>query len=218
MPAPFLRQFLPDLNHPAKVTRYIDNHYHLEMIAENNRQLVDYQAQSLRLQHEAAVVNIRAMGEIAHRQDQTNSLLSALVGGMDRLSNSMDALNTTASKTLDAVYEQTEVLQAGFEEIAAQMLEQQKVLQEIANTLRRPYKIKALELLNEADRALKTGMKASGRDQDEEYKDAARLLRDVLDNPIGSRNYVAWFQTGWLNWKSKQNLAEAEEAFYQQPD
>jgi hypothetical protein len=67
----------------------------------------------------------------------------------------------------------------------------------------------------EADRALKNGMKASGRDQEEEFKDAARLLRDVLDNPIGSRNYVAWFQTGWLNWKFKQHLADAEEAFYQ---
>jgi len=31
----------------------------------------------------------------------------------------------------------------------------------------------------------------------------------------GSRNYVAWFQAGWLNWKAKSNLAEAEEAFYQ---
>jgi hypothetical protein len=180
MPAPFLRQLLPDLSHPAKVTRYIDNHYHLEMIAENNRQLVEYQAQSLQLQREAAIINIRAMGEIAHRQDQTNSLLSALVGGMDRLSNSMDTLNATASKTLDAVYEQTEMLQAGFEEIAARMLEQQKVLQEIADILRRPYKMKALELLNEADRALKNGMKASGRDQEEEFKDAGRLLGDVL--------------------------------------
>ena len=58
-------------------------------------------------------------------------------------------------------------------------------------------------------------MKASGRDQEEEYKDAARLLGDVLANPIGSRNYVAWFQTGWLKWKFKRNLPEAEEAFYQ---
>ena len=58
-------------------------------------------------------------------------------------------------------------------------------------------------------------MKASGRDQEEWYKDAARLLRDVLDNPIGRGNYVAWFQTGWLKWKFQRNLAEAEEAFYQ---
>lgn len=215
MPAPLFHQFLPDLSHQAKVTRYIDNHYHLEMMADNNRQLVEYQARSLRLQHEAAIVNIRAMGEIAHRQDQTNSLLSTLVGSMDRLSTSMDTLNATASETLDALYAQTEVLQEGFEDIAMRMMEQQRVLEGIADILRRPYKTKALELLNEADRALKTGMKTSGRDQQEEFKDAARLLRDVLDNPIGSRNYVAWFQIGWLNWKFTKNLAEAEEAFYQ---
>ena len=89
------------------------------MVAENSRQLVEYQAQSLRLQHEAAITNIRAMGEIANRQDQTNSLLSALTG-------SMDTLNATASQTLDAVYAQTDVLQEGFEEIAARMIEQQR--------------------------------------------------------------------------------------------
>jgi hypothetical protein len=76
----------------------------------------------------------------------------------------MDTLNATASKTLDAVYEQTEALQAGFEEIAARMLEQQKVLQEIANVLRSPYEKKALELLKHAERALNNGMKTSGRD------------------------------------------------------
>lgn len=208
MTAPFFRQFFPDLSHPAKAQRFIDNHYHLEMVADNSHQIVEYQAQMLQLQQQAAITNIRAMGEIAHRQDHTNSLLSALTG-------SMDTLNATATQTLHAVYAQTEVLQEGFEEIAARLLEQQRVLQQISDILRRPYKAKALELLNEADRALKTGAKASGRDQEEWYKDAARLLQDVLDNPIGRSNYVAWFQTGWLKWKFQRNLAEAEEAFYQ---
>jgi tetratricopeptide (TPR) repeat protein len=237
MPAPFFRQLLPDLTPHARVVRHIDNHYHLEMVAENSRQLVEYHAQSLRLHHEAAIANIRGMGEIAHRQDKTNSLLSALVGGMDQLSDSMDTLNTTARETRDAVYAQTQVLQEGFEDIAVvlqegfediavilqegfediatRMMEQQRVLQEITNILRRPYETKALELLKEADRALKNGMQTSDRDQQEEFKDAARLLGGVLENPIGSRNYIAWFQAGWLNWKFKGNPAEAEEAFYQ---
>ena len=215
MSAPFFRQLLPDLTRHARVVRHIDNHYHLEMVAENSRQLVEYQAESLRLHHESAVANIRGMAEIAYRQDQTNSLLSTFMGGMDRLNDSIEALNTTATVTLDAIYTQTEVLQKGFEDVATRMIEQQHVLEGIADILRRPYKMKALELLNEADRALRTGMKASDRDQQEEYKDAARLLRCVLDNPIGNRNYVAWFQTGWLNWKFKSSLAEAEEAFYQ---
>jgi hypothetical protein len=180
----------------VKVERYIDNHYHLEMVAENSRQLVEHQAQSLRLQHEAAIANIRGMAEIAHRQDQTNSLLSALVGGMDRLNQGMDQLNATAAETLDAMYEQTDVLREGFEAIARQMLKQQRVLEGIADILRRPYETKALELLREADGALKMGMKSTGRDQQAEFADATRLLKEVLDNPIGSRNYVAWFQKG----------------------
>jgi len=210
MPAPLLRQFLPDSTHPAKVTRYIDNHYHLEMIAENNRQLVDYQAQSLRLQQEAAISNIRAMGEIAHCQDQTTNLLSTLVGGLDclnatvvsgldylndamgRLSDGMDTLNATASEALDALYAQTEVLRAGFESIASRMMEQQRALEAIADILRQPYETKALELLKEADHALKNGMRASGRDREEEFRDSARLLRNVLDNPIGETG-VAFF-------------------------
>lgn len=110
---------------------------------------------------------------------------------------------------------QTQVLQEGFEDIAERMMEQQRVLEQIADILCRPYETKAQELFEEGDYALQNGMKASGRDQEEDYKDAMRLLREVLNNPIGSRNFVAWFKTGWLNWQFTRNLAEAEEAFYQ---
>ena len=215
MPAPLSRQFLPIMTPTARVERYIDSHYHLEMVAENTSQLVDYQERSFRLQQEAAVSNLRAMAELSHRQDETNGLLTTLVGGMDRLNEGIDDLNATATETLDAVHMQTGVLRSGFEEIATRILEQQRVLNDIADVLRRPYETKALELLKEADRALKNGMKSSGRDQQEEFKDAARLLADVIENPIGSRNYVAWFQTGWLRWKFSGNVAEAEECFYQ---
>jgi len=58
-------------------------------------------------------------------------------------------------------------------------------------------------------------MQASGRDRQEEFKDALRLLTEVLNNPIGSRDFVAWFQIGWLKWKDKQDLPGAAEAFYQ---
>lgn len=213
MPAPFSRQFLPINTSETQLARRIDDHYHLEMIAENSGQLVACQTQALSLQRDAAIANLRGMAEIAGRQDatnamlgQTNSLLSCLVGGVDRLNNSMDALNETATQTLDALYEQSEVLQAGFAQIADLMMKQQKTLEEIAVTLSRPYETQALELLSEADRALKTGMKTAGRDQKAEFADASRLLTQVLANPIGSRNYVAWFQTGWLKWKSERDL------------
>ena len=167
------------------------------------------------MQHDVAIANLRGMAEIAGRQDQTNSLLSTLVGGIDNLNDSMNELNATAYEALDAIYAQTEILREGFQQVAQMMLQQKKVLDHIADVLRRPYETKVLELLQEADSALKQGMQSTARDQKAEFADAARLLNDVLDNPIGSRNYVAWFQVGWLKWKSDQKIAEAEEAFYQ---
>lgn len=211
MPAPIIRQLLPD----NKNIRSIDNHYHLEMIADNGHQIIEYQAHSLRLQHEAARANLLVMAEIAGQQDQTNSQLSSILDGILTLNDSLDLLNATATETFDAICAQTEVLQAGFREMAQLMMQQQEVLQQIAYTLSSPYETQALELLREADLALKTGMKSAGRDQKAEYADSMRLLQDVLNNPIGSRNYVAWFQVGWLKWANAHDFAGAEEAFYQ---
>ncbi len=209
MPAPFTSHLIP-VN-----IRSIDNHYHLAMVAESSRQIVEYQAHSLRLQHEAAKSNHRGMAELAGRQDGTNRLLSSLLDSMDAFNNSLNALNATAEDTLDAIYAQTEVLQAGFGEMAQLMMQQQEVLKRIAYVLSHPYETRALELLHEADSALKTGMKSSGRDQIAEYADSMRLLKEVLNNPIGSRNYVAWFQVGWLTWNNESDFVRAEEAFYQ---
>jgi len=188
--------------------RYLDNHYHLEMIARDSSQVVAYQREALKLQHEAAVSNIRGMAEIASRQDMTNELLSNLLGGVDYMCDSLDALNATAERTLAAVND-------GFTALANHMIEHRKVLDQISYTLRHPYEAQMLELLAEADSALKQGMGEMGRDQQEGYKDATRLLGGVLQNPVGSRNYVAWFQTGWLHWKYGENIAAAEEGFYQ---
>jgi tetratricopeptide (TPR) repeat protein len=116
---------------------------------------------------------------------------------------------------LGAIYAQTRVLQEGFEQVAQMMMQQQKVLKQIADVLCHPYETKVLELLREADHALKQGMTSTGRDQKAEFGDATKLLNGVLKNPMGRRNYVAWFQVGWLKWKYELNIVEAEEAFYQ---
>ncbi|MBC8140905.1 MAG: hypothetical protein H7Y38_05630 [Armatimonadetes bacterium] len=71
------------------------------------------------------------------------------------------------------------------------------------------------QLLIEAARALKNGMMSTGRDQTEEFKDALGLFREAQAGAIGARNYVVWFQIGWILWKTGESLAEAEEAFYQ---
>ena len=53
-----------------------------------------------------------------------------------------------------------------------------------------------------------------GRERDDDFEDASHLLQEVIKNPIGNQDYVAWFQTGWLQWKHFRNLPEAERAFH----
>jgi tetratricopeptide (TPR) repeat protein len=219
MPAPLDRIVLDDLV-PGRI-RQIEQEYHVEMIAENTSQLVRYQAATLRLQADAAATNLRAMGELAARQDQTNSYLggmaqdlNTMVRGIDRLNTGMDDLNVTAEATLSSINDMSAMLGESLKLISHQIMQQQQVLEAIAEMLRRPYETRALELRREADRWLTNGMRHTGRDRDEDWKDAMRLLRTTTENPIGMQDYVAWFQIGWLLWKHTKNVPEAEEAFY----
>ena len=215
MPAPFLQRYWPLMSPEEKLARTIDDHYHLGMIAKDSKTIADYSAQAFRMQHEAAIATLRGMGEIASRQDQTNSLLGQTNDLLSSLVGEMEDLNETAAETLHAVRHQTEVLQVGFDAVGRAMVQQHKTLEKISSVLSHPYETKVLELLQEADRALKQGMRSSGRDQREWFADAARLLKHVTENPIGSGNYVAWFQLGGLAWKADKNYGAAEEAFYQ---
>jgi tetratricopeptide (TPR) repeat protein len=101
-----------------------------------------------------------------------------------------------------------------FERIAKQHLKDQKTLRQIASALRESYEAPFLGMRNEAEKWLISGMKRAGRDRDEDFNDAIRLLRASLDSPFGTGDYVAWFQLGWLLWQHEHNLAGAEDAFY----
>ena len=190
---PLARLVLGDRDITPNTMRAINCEYHLEMIAENSKQLMDYHRASLRLQWESAADNLRA-------HQETNRYLSSIEAGIDRL-------NDTVTEGFDAVTD-------GLERISKQMMQQQRILNDIAEILRRPYEAKVLELRREAHKWLTSGMKTTGRDRDESWKDATRLLHTVIENPIGMQDYVVWFQHGWLLWKHKKNVPEAEEAFY----
>lgn len=204
------------------IAREIDTHYQLCVTTRSPQQLIDVQRRTLALQHIAAAANIRALADIAAGQQEAVELLSyidsgiyEIAAGIADIGAGMHDLNAAATQVLHALQEQSEILLIGFSQIADQLAEQQRILSDISSTLRSPYETQALELLREADRALASGMSSSGRLQADDYRDAARLLRLVLDNPIGSRNYVARFQTGWLNWKADNDLPAAERAFYE---
>ncbi|MBI2806778.1 MAG: hypothetical protein HYX68_17500 [Planctomycetes bacterium] len=71
---------------PSKrLTREIDNHYHLQLVAANAAHIVEYQERAFRLQRESAAANLRALAGLASRQDTTNRILNDLVDGLDQL-------------------------------------------------------------------------------------------------------------------------------------
>ncbi|GAB4456367.1 MAG: hypothetical protein OHK0029_14150 [Armatimonadaceae bacterium] len=96
-----------------------------------------------------------------------------------------------------------------------EVLERQAQLQEITVTTRRLHQNAQMKMLDEADAALRHGMRASGRDRQEDLRDSLRLFRTVLEDPVSGRDYYAWFHIGWILWHLEGNFAEAEEAFYQ---
>lgn len=213
----------PRTSDSAKYLRYreVENHYHLEMIASSGDEIVEFQTASLALQAHAAANSIRGFHAIAHLQGEANDRLSQLADGMTQLcqgiellNEGLDSLNETAAATLAAISEQTGAIKNGFAVMAEQMLVQHKTLLQIAQKLRRPYETQMLELREQADKWLTNGMRNTGRDQEEDYRDAMRLLQEVIKNPIGNQDYVSWFQIGWLRWKHTDLITEAEEAFY----
>jgi len=180
--------------------RQIDNHYHAAMIAENTQELVEYQRRLFRLQVESTAASLGMMGDIARRHDVANELLGAIVEEMSALREGIQQLNETVEQGLTA--------------IAELLFKQHETLLKIEQVLRQPYETQALEIRKQADKWLKSGMRHTGREREEDYADAMRLLREVTKNPIGNQDCVTWFQIGWLLWKHTKEIAEAEESFF----
>lgn len=196
--------------------RVIEAEYHLELAARNTGEIVAQQAELLGLQAQAAEMNLRAAGELARRQDETNELLGAgfseIAEGINQLTEVMGEGFSQLSATLSSGLQ---TVAAELQTISKQLWQQHQTLNQVVELLRQPYGTQAKELLREANKWLEQGTRRSGRDRDEDWKDAMGLLQEVIGNRIGKQDYLAWFQIGWLHWKHNDNFAGAEEAFYQ---
>lgn len=221
--APLLKQF--ELTGKRPELRAINNEYFSELIANQNKQLLQFKAAEMRLQAEAAVRMVRGLEEIADQQAASNLL-------MDSMSDSLESIADSAHRIVGQLDQIDDTLQSGFSEIqgtlqhgfatvagflaraVTTLQQQQKTLSEISATLSRPYDTKAQELLREGQKWLVMGAKCSGVEREEDWKDALRLFGAVLENDIGRQNYVAWFNIGYLRWKHLGDPAEAEKAFF----
>lgn len=210
--APLAKLVLGDLV-PERI-RELELEHHVEMIANDSRQIAHYQASLLRLQSESAALNLRAMGHLAGQQELTNSYLQDITGGINRLNNTLqdgfDDVNANLQEGFNAV---TGVLQEGFQVLADRLLQQHESLLYIAKITRQPYDNQVQNLWEKANNCLDNGRRSTGRDRTTWYNQAVVHIKSILDNPAGREDYIAWFEMGWLNWKHLQELQAAEEAF-----
>ncbi len=143
---------------------------------------------------------------------EANRQLGQMAQSLGSIQSEMSHLNQSTSTLIGLVEMQSAVIERGLERMAHQLFRQTKVLDDIACLLHNPYEAQVQELLRTADAALQSGASSTGRDREEDFNDARKLLQVVVDNPIGSRNFVAWFQIGWLQWKDSGNFPAAEES------
>ena len=220
MSAP-LSYFLFQGGLPERV-REIDQNYHVESIAQNTGQIRDLQVEILRSQAAVVATDMRGFSALASRLDHGNATLEAIQRStelhgdatLEAIHRSAEFLSDTLQGGLDNLSDSLAAVSATLNTIAGEILQQRDILEQIAEQLRRPYEAQVLELRSEAHRCLTRGMRNVGRDRDEDWKDALRLLHATTENPIGMQDYVAWFQLGWLRWKHENNVQSAEEAFY----
>ena len=193
MPTPFLRRFFPHLPAEGTAERLLDHEYQLECLAAgetDNSRLREY-LQFLSDTHTAlAQQNLRA-------------LAGGAGGTLADLLAAPYPAGTLSFAPADVPADDRARLIARLRErgMATTALLEGTVTGDSGTQA-------------EAVRALKNGMIAQGRDQQEEFKDALSLLREAQGGAVGARNYVVWFQIAWILWK-QNDLAGAEEAFYQ---
>jgi hypothetical protein len=187
MPTSILDHLLP----LPREYREIDNHYHLELAATRAADIEEYLVASQAALEEVAATNLRALTSLVGLQQDTNLLLTGLLGGIDQVAEILDDIHAVGVETVRSIRE-------GFAGLAAQMFEQQAVLEQIVDVLRRPHETQVRELLRRARRLLQDGVRTVGREQQENYADANRLIDVALANPIGGTHYLPWFLKGWL--------------------
>jgi len=203
--------------------RAINREYHLELTAKNTGELRAAQAVQMRMQAEAAVMNLRAMGEINRT---VGGLDGTLISGFDALAREIASLNSSLGdldEHLVSGFNQVDAtLRKGFSLVAQEIIQvgealqrQQMTLNEIAHVLHNQLEAKVQELLREGLKWLEEGEKSEGREQMDYRKDALRIFDEVIRDPKGATNFIAWFNAGYVHWRMGQDTARAEECFYQ---
>lgn len=179
-----LRFSLAQLLAPDGV-RQIDRDYHIAMIAANSGEVVELHRRAVR-QH---VQQATQAAESNHKLGRISNQLHDIAGAMEHIDATLVS-------------------------IAESVVEENRILRQIAETLARPYHTKARELRAAAEESLIAGMSTIGDEREAHWNDAMRLLRHTWKNPVGRNDPVVWFQLGWLFWVQRGDRERAERAFW----
>ncbi len=200
MPMPFLHRYFPSSPGEGSVERLIDNEYQLERVAAGDADdapLDEY----LRFLHDTGrAISVESLAPLSGKDK------AGAAAALRAVLTAPAPVGTAAFSPADTVADDRAAHLGRLRERGAQ------VEQVLSNPT---FAGGESQLLIEAARALKNGMVSEGRDQQEEFKDAIGLFREAREGAIGNRNYIVWFQIGWVLWKQGAEPAEAEEAFYQ---
>jgi len=216
-----LSRILRLLEQPA--WRGINNEYHNELAAENSGDLARGQYAVFQSQIANAASRLRkfqAEEKQALRNDHNLQTLTAHMGafafqmesagshldGMDESQISgFQMLDSTLRRRFDSILD---VLR-NFVAVTNQRLEAEK---QVVEKLGEGAYIEAQELMGTGEKHLRQGRRTEGDERSDNLREAFRSYERIVDNSIGDKNYVAWFNVGYLCWVHVKSLKEAEEA------
>lgn len=213
---PSISQVIQDQLIP-KSWRSVHLEHQIVKTAENVQELVTLNRGLL----EAQVVSAGTTNLTSIKSAATTSLTREQLAG---IRDEVAAVNTTlrqyGDESLQRFRDIHRGMSAGFATVAnllAQITANQKQqiasLNGISEILSKPYETQQKELYRRADALLTHALRHPDRNQASNLDDSLALFNQVIANPVGKHDYLAWFHIGWLNWRFTGDLPKATSAF-----
>ena len=187
--------------------RNIEYSYQVSLIADNPVYLRQFMVATQAMQTQSLLAVNAQIAEVDRG-------ILGIRQGISELNDVMQQGFSGLSCTMKEGFDQLGgMMQEGFSLVAAEMQRQNAIMVDIAKLLSTKLEGEAREIRNSALSAVREGCSPEAFDQEGSLREAMQLFRITVEHPMGMRDYVAWFNIGWLHWKLNGNLEEAEKAF-----
>lgn len=208
--------YAPDTPDWAQI-RNIEYSYQVSLIADNPAHLRRFMVAAQTMRTQSLLTMNAQLGKVNRGilgiQPGIGELTGVVQQGFSDLSYTMNEDFNQLDGIMQNDYGQLGgMMQYGFSMMTEQMQCQNVIMVDIANLLSKQLEGEARAIRNSALSAMREGCSPEAFDQEGSLREALQLFRITVEHPIGMRDYVAWFNIGWLHWKGG-NLIEAEKAF-----